>query len=113
MRKLRALKNYSQEYVAERIGVDLSTYSRYERGETSPRLEQAVNLADLYDMTVDEFYHYEDPDHVPKNAAESGPNYQKVSKIMVTIELDGMDNSFRRVVEKLSALNKALSNKTW
>lgn len=111
MRKLRTLKNYSQEFVAERIGVDLSTYSRYERGETSLRLEQAIKLADLYNLTVDEFYHFDDPEYQKKSAADPGA-WRKIPRVMITIELDGMDNSFRKVVQKLTAINKALRETT-
>jgi transcriptional regulator with XRE-family HTH domain len=44
LRHFRDKKNYTQEYMAERLGVTQSTYSRWEAGESVPKLD-ALKLA--------------------------------------------------------------------
>ena len=50
---LRKLNGYSQEDVAKRIGMTRQAYAKWERGETTPDVEKAALLADIYGMTID------------------------------------------------------------
>lgn len=50
LRKLRMLKEYSQEAVAEELGVSQKTYSNMENGKTQITLQTLKKLADLYDF---------------------------------------------------------------
>ena len=52
--ELRKKKNLSQEELAEAIGVTRQTISKWELGETSPDIKQALNLANLFQISVDE-----------------------------------------------------------
>jgi transcriptional regulator with XRE-family HTH domain len=52
LRILREVNNYTQEYVAEKIGVDQSTYSKIERNPKNLRTDQAEKLAELYDVSL-------------------------------------------------------------
>jgi transcriptional regulator with XRE-family HTH domain len=61
LRKLRVHANYSQEYVAEKMGISLTTYSRIERGVSAIDFEYIVKAAQLYKMTLDELANYGDP----------------------------------------------------
>ena len=64
--KLRAFKGYSQEAVAEEIGVSNKTYGRYESGKNEMKISTLKSLAKFYDMTVDELINFD-----PKNPYES------------------------------------------
>ena len=50
---LRKLNGYSQDELAERIGVSRQTLSKYETGESLPDIEKCKRLADFYDVTID------------------------------------------------------------
>jgi len=50
---LRNIKGYSQEKVAEIIGVSRQAYSKWEKGTTLPDIENCGLLADLYGVTID------------------------------------------------------------
>lgn len=52
--ELRKRYGYSQEQVAEKIGVARQTISKWELNETSPDLESAKKLAQLYHISLDE-----------------------------------------------------------
>lgn len=50
---LRKLNGYSQEEVAELIGISRQAYSKWEKGETIPDIEKCAALAKAYNITVD------------------------------------------------------------
>ena len=50
---LRKLHAYSQEQIAEEIGISRQAYAKWERGTTVPDVEKCSLLAKLYGTTVD------------------------------------------------------------
>lgn len=51
---LRNTHKYSQEEVAEKIGVSRQAVAKWELGETVPDLKNSMALAELYDVTLDD-----------------------------------------------------------
>lgn len=51
--KLRLKNNYSQTYVAKRIGVTPALISAYEKLERNPSLDKLIALADIYQVSTD------------------------------------------------------------
>lgn len=103
LRKIRFDRGFSQENIAEELKVDSTTYGRYERGETPIKFEQVAQLADFYDMTLDQLYHYSDPTFVKP------PDADKIFKLLITVELDGVDKTLKTIIRKLTAINQTLS----
>lgn len=54
LRQLRRLRNVARHVVAEAIDVSNKTLARWEDGETSPTLPDAVKLARYYHVTLDQ-----------------------------------------------------------
>ncbi len=54
LKKLRKEKNFSLEYVAERIDVSRQTIAKWEAGETLPDVVKCKKLMDLYESSLDE-----------------------------------------------------------
>ena len=53
IRKVRALKGYSQEYMAERLGMATAkAYSRYETGETKLDMPHLETIASVFEMSL-------------------------------------------------------------
>lgn len=50
---LRKLNGYSQEEIAEKIGISRQAYGKWEKGETIPDVERCALLATVYGVTVD------------------------------------------------------------
>lgn len=44
---------YTQEEIAEKLGVSRQAVAKWERGETFPDIENCIKLADIYETTVD------------------------------------------------------------
>lgn len=53
IRNLREDNDWTQQYVADRIGVNRRTYSAYETGVNSMTPETLIQLAQLYKTSVD------------------------------------------------------------
>ena len=53
IRDLREDNDWKQEYVAEKIGITQTTYSKYELGKVNIPLDMMIKLADLYHVSVD------------------------------------------------------------
>lgn len=60
IRALRKKKGYTQIKVQMLTGIDQSDYSKIERGERYPTLEQAKRLAILYETSIDYIYELTD-----------------------------------------------------
>ncbi|MCR4708762.1 MAG: helix-turn-helix domain-containing protein [Clostridiales bacterium] len=50
---LRNLHGYSQEEIAEKIGISRQAYAKWERGTTVPDVEKCAILAEVYGTTID------------------------------------------------------------
>ena len=53
LRRLRRYKKLSAELLAEACGVKAGAYRRWERNETEPSISQAIELARVYQMTLE------------------------------------------------------------
>ena len=51
---LRKIHGYSQDELAEKIGVTRQTLSKYETGESLPDIERCKRLADIFGVSMDD-----------------------------------------------------------
>ena len=65
--QLRTRKKLSQENLAEVLGIDYTTYARYESGKTELKASQVKKLADFYNITLDDFYHFGEYSEIGKS----------------------------------------------
>lgn len=59
---LRKLHGFSQDELAEKIGVTRQTLSKYETGESLPDIERCKQLADIFGVSMDDLVNYEKTD---------------------------------------------------
>ncbi len=53
LRTIRTEKHYTQQQVADAIGVTLRSYQRYESGHIEPPYQTLLALADFLDVSLD------------------------------------------------------------
>lgn len=53
LQEIRKSEKITQEQLAEIIGVKANTISQYESGVREPNIRTLIDLADLFDVTVD------------------------------------------------------------
>lgn len=50
---LRNIHGFSQETVAEKVGVSRQAYAKWEKGDSLPNIDKCNKIAKLYDTTID------------------------------------------------------------
>ena len=60
---LRKLNRMTQEDLADKLGVTRQAIAKWESGDTIPDLERCKQLADIFDVTLDDLANYEDKEH--------------------------------------------------
>ncbi|WP_289662262.1 helix-turn-helix transcriptional regulator [Flavobacterium panacagri] len=59
IRNIRELKNYTQEYMADKLGVTQAGYSKIEKGKTSLSYEKLVEIGRILDVSVEDIISFE------------------------------------------------------
>lgn len=54
LKQLRNIKGISQKQLAEDMNITLKTVSHWETGYSEPSIGQLINLANYFDVTIDE-----------------------------------------------------------
>ena len=72
LRQLRKENGLTQEQLAEKLGVTNRSVSRWENGVNMPDFDLVIEIADLFDITIDEFLYGERKiDMIDKNTEET------------------------------------------
>ena len=58
LRQLRIKKRYTQEQVAKALGINRTTYTKYETRVTQPSLEQLKKLSELFEVDYNTLLNY-------------------------------------------------------
>ena len=56
---MRKMHGFSQDELAEKIGVSRQTLSKYETGESLPDIERCKLLAEVLDVSLDDLVNYD------------------------------------------------------
>lgn len=105
LRKHRVLRGYTQEYIAEYLGKkDYTAYSRYEQGRSNLKMEDAIKLASLYEVDVQELI------SVSPTVHQSSDNGKKSNGLIsVLVDLDGSNSSLESNIIRLKKINDLLA----
>lgn len=60
IKKLRELRDFTQEYVANEIGLDQSAYSRLEKGETKITFDRLSKIAKVLNVEPEGIYSFDE-----------------------------------------------------
>lgn len=111
LKVLREINNYSQEYVASKIGVDQGTYSKLERNPKIIKAEQAEKLAELYDVSLADILSGGVSISFSNNTIDKGGInnfYEEKSVDKIVASKDGEIKTLKEEVEYLREQNKQL-----
>ena len=53
LKQIRLKNKWTQQYVADKVGITKSAYSNIENKNRSPSLKVAIRLQNLFDLSVD------------------------------------------------------------
>ncbi len=63
IKRLRQINQYSQEKLAEKLGVSRQAIAKWENGETTPDLTNLLEIARLFQVTLDDLVHYSENEY--------------------------------------------------
>jgi len=105
LRKHRVLRGYTQEYIAEFLGKkDYTAYSRYEQGRSNLKMEDAIKLAELYQVDVQDLISVS-----PTISGSTEGSLSNGSNISVLVELDGSTEKLESNIKRLKKINELMS----
>ena len=79
----REKSNLSQKYVAVALGVAAPSVSNWESGKTKPSMDNYVNLAKLFGVSVEYLLGMADKDETPTTISDgSNKEYQEVFNLL-------------------------------
>ncbi|PRY90626.1 helix-turn-helix domain-containing protein [Mongoliibacter ruber] len=110
LKSLRLQKNYSQEYIAEKLGKsDYTGYQRIESGRTELKFEDAYKLADIYNVPMEKIYN---PDLNESSTFSEGSvaPYGKREVLHLNIYLDGTETQLDKQIELLKRVNSCITS---
>ncbi len=57
--QMRKMKGFTQEEIAEKVGVSRQAVAKWEAGETVPDLDKCKMLAEVFEVSLDDLANYE------------------------------------------------------
>lgn len=106
IRNIRDVKGYSQEYLANELGIGQAAYSKIESGVTDITLSRLYKIAELLEVSVYDLIPTDD--NKPNQFNEPSPKYHKGNsngyELSVTIKLN--DPSKENEILKMIGMNK-------
>ena len=100
LQKLRKEKGYSQEQLAEELGISRQAVSKWERAESSPDTDNLICLAKLYGVSLDELLSTDES--VEEIVGNKEIEDEEAKRIAEEIRKEG--NRKNKIVEGLSTL---------
>ena len=109
IRKIRENKDYSQENMAAELNITGSAYAKIERGETDPSANRLIQIAQILEVDVTEFF--------KENKAEESNTLQYGFATKGDIEelnkgLAELKRQNERLQEQMNTIKRRLGSKT-
>ncbi len=81
IRKIRTLKGFSQEYIAEQLKISQVAYSDIENNKTKLSLQRLENLSEIFDVSITDILAFDEKhifNNTFNNSSKGSYNVQKV-----------------------------------
>jgi transcriptional regulator with XRE-family HTH domain len=110
IRKLRELRNYSQEFMALKLGISQVAYSKIETGQTQMNLQRLEKIAETLEidpftlMSFDDKYIFNN--HSPHNQGGNIVNHyhnEKEERQNLSLRVKKLEEKIYNLVEKFDA----------
>lgn len=113
IKKIRELRNFSQGFVAEKIGISQSNYARIENNEvtvTPERLQKIAEALETTEAVIQEFDENIIFNITQGDNSAAGPNCS-VHNYQISPEIKALyEDKIKLLIEKISYLEEQLKN---
>jgi XRE family transcriptional regulator, regulator of sulfur utilization len=101
IRKLRESKDYSQQNMADELGISTSAYSKIETGKTDPSIGRLYAIAKILDVDVISFF--PEPSLIVSKAEETGTSFATKK------DIEELHFTINRMKQEIAALKTMLN----
>ena len=112
LRLYRKSQGWNQQFIADQLNIDRSTYSYYESGRTSPSIDSLIRLSKIFNVSIEELLNIQ---HDTPVVAENPPPYEPIPQLELTqqerariLKIRQLDNESREMIDEL--INERLKN---
>ena len=103
IKSIRELKNYTQEYMADQLGVTQAGYSKIEKGKTILSFEKLVEIARILEISVEDIISFDSQRYFNNFNRVKGNNNGSI-----LINSDNSEALKKLYEDKISLLEKLL-----
>ncbi|MFN8437069.1 MAG: helix-turn-helix transcriptional regulator [Cytophagales bacterium] len=96
IKKIRELRNFTQEYMAEKLNISQSTYSRFEKNDYDITVSQLNNIAEQLGVSTEELLNF--------NEKTIFNNYGNQYQVAQKIENHGIEEIKKLYEDKIQLL---------
>lgn len=111
IKKLRELKNYTQEYMAAQLEMSVSNYSRLERNEISITLDKLQLVSEALGVDYLDILTFDEKNVFNFINSLNGPNSQGYVFHQSNHSTENLERKVNSLEKKIEALEKLLKNK--
>lgn len=84
LQQLRKENGYSQEVLAEKLGISRQSVSKWERAESSPEIDNIMALSKIYGLTIDELLDVSGDKVIVKNTGKKEHDFKGKMKSLLS-----------------------------
>lgn len=107
IRNIRELKNLTQEYMAERLGITQAGYSKIENGGTKLSYSKLVDIANIFEIEVEELLSFDSQKYFNSFNNVKGSNNGSVTIKVDDGDIKSLYEDKIRLLEKLLTITEA------
>ncbi|MDD5274708.1 MAG: helix-turn-helix transcriptional regulator [Methylovulum sp.] len=119
IRTIRQLKDFSQEEMAEKLGISKNTYANIERGETDVSVSRLEQIANTFEMDLVELFNFGEKtvaclignnnqfSNIGQNISDSKEAQFEIQKLQLIVEQQLKEISY---LKEIIELTKCQSN---
>ncbi len=109
IKKVRELRNYTQEYMADRLNISQSTYSRFEKDDSDLTLSQLNKIAEVLEVKPNDLISF-DEKYVFNNYGEIKENQYGNIQNQFPIEMKKLyENNIKLLEDKIHRLEDIIA----
>lgn len=106
IKKIRELRNYTQDFMAEILGVSQSTYSRFEKDEGDLTIHQLNRISEILDIKIEDLINFDE--RIVFNNYSNNSNQAYTINIISEKERELYEKTISLLEEKIKYLENRL-----
>lgn len=111
IKTFRELKNFTQEYMAEKLGISQAAYSKIESGATKLSYSKVVDIAKVFEVQVEELLAFDSQKYFNSFNNVKGSNNGSVTINVEEGDIKTLYEDKIRLLEKLLNITESELNK--